>query len=104
MGRGTEPVERRPGIAIKKDTVPSETGNDAVNEAPGEVDDSISIVAPELTNGPGLSPSMRRRPMRPALSAGHPKFRTSATGIWSPTICRSARDGGTTACRTSPRR
>ncbi|MGL4402087.1 MAG: InlB B-repeat-containing protein, partial [Luteolibacter sp.] len=40
-----------PAIAIKKDTVPSETENDAVNEAPGEVNDSISIVAPALTNG-----------------------------------------------------
>ncbi len=40
-----------PSIAIKKETVPAETENDAVNEAPGEVDDSISIVAPALTNG-----------------------------------------------------
>ena len=40
-----------PSIAIKKETVPSETENDAVNEAPGEVDDSISIVAPALTDG-----------------------------------------------------
>ncbi len=40
-----------PSIAIKKETVPAETENDAVNEAPGEVNDSISIVAPALTNG-----------------------------------------------------
>jgi hypothetical protein len=40
-----------PSIAIKKETVPAETENDAVNEAPGEVDDSISIVAPALTDG-----------------------------------------------------
>jgi hypothetical protein len=40
-----------PSIAIKKETVPSETENDAVNEAPGNVNDSISIVAPALTNG-----------------------------------------------------
>lgn len=40
-----------PSIAIKKESIPSETENDAVNEAPGEVNDSISIVAPVLTNG-----------------------------------------------------
>jgi hypothetical protein len=40
-----------PSIAIKKESVPAETENDALNEAPGEVNDSISIVAPALTNG-----------------------------------------------------
>ena len=40
-----------PSVAIKKESVPSETENDAVNEAPGAVNDSVSIVAPYLTNG-----------------------------------------------------
>lgn len=40
-----------PSIAIRKESVPSETENDALNEASGEVNDSISIVAPALTNG-----------------------------------------------------
>ncbi|MES2440108.1 MAG: hypothetical protein V4584_13650 [Verrucomicrobiota bacterium] len=40
-----------PSICIRKESVSSETENDAVNEAPGNVDDSISIVAPALTNG-----------------------------------------------------
>lgn len=40
-----------PSIAIKQASVPAETENDAVNEAPGSVNDSISIVAPALTNG-----------------------------------------------------
>jgi hypothetical protein len=44
-------VSGDPSLAIKKETVPSETENDAVNEAPGAVNDSISIVAPALTNG-----------------------------------------------------
>jgi hypothetical protein len=44
-------VSGDPSLAIKKETVPTETENDAVNEALGEVNDSISIVAPALTNG-----------------------------------------------------
>lgn len=40
-----------PSLAVKKETVPSETENDAFNEATGNVNDSLSIVAPALTNG-----------------------------------------------------
>ena len=40
-----------PSVAVKKETVPSETENDAVTDAVGAVNDSLTLVAPDLTNG-----------------------------------------------------
>ena len=40
-----------PSVAVKKETVPSETENDAVTDALGAVNDSLTLVAPDLTNG-----------------------------------------------------
>jgi large repetitive protein len=40
-----------PNVAVKKETVPSETENDAISDAVGAVNDSLTLVAPDLTNG-----------------------------------------------------
>ena len=61
-----------PSIAIKKETVPSETENDAVNEAPGNVNDSISIVAPALTNGTWFVTVYGSMPFETGLINGPP--------------------------------
>ena len=40
-----------PSVWVKKETVPSETENDAGTDALGAVNDSLTLVAPDLTNG-----------------------------------------------------
>jgi large repetitive protein len=40
-----------PSVWVKKETVPSETENDAGSDASGSVNDSLTLVAPDLTNG-----------------------------------------------------
>ena len=63
-----------PSIAIKKESVPSETENDAVNEAPGEVNDSISIVAPVLTNGTWFVTVYAKAEYQTGLVSGPPEI------------------------------
>jgi len=61
-----------PSFAIKKETVPCETENDAVTEAPGNVNDSISIVAPALTNGTWFVTVYGTQPYQTGLTNGPP--------------------------------
>ncbi len=67
-----ERVGGDPNICVRKQTVPAEADNDAFSEAKGEVDDSITLVSPELANGTWFVTVYGAGPYRVNLKSGTP--------------------------------
>lgn len=63
-----------PNVAVKKETVPSETENDAVSEAAGAVNDSLTLVAPDLTNGTWFVTVYGTTTFETSVQSGTPVF------------------------------
>lgn len=73
-----------PNICVRKQAVPAETDNDALSEAVGEADDSITLVSPQLTNGTWFITLFGKEPYSADLTSGTPVitdigFRSSVT-------------------------
>ena len=63
-----------PSVAIKKETVASETENDAVTDAAGAVNDSLTLVAPDLTNGTWFVTVYGTAAYETGINSGTPVF------------------------------
>lgn len=61
-----------PNICVRKQTVPAETDNDALSEAVGDADDSITLVSPQLTNGTWFITLFGKEPYSADLTSGTP--------------------------------
>ncbi|MFM2198675.1 MAG: hypothetical protein RLZZ505_2107 [Verrucomicrobiota bacterium] len=64
-----------PNICVRKQTVPAESDNDALSEAVGTANDSITLVSPELTNGTWFITLFGKDPYSTDLSSGTPVIR-----------------------------
>ena len=63
-----------PSVWVKKETVPSETENDAGTDALGAVNDSLTLVAPDLTNGTWFVTVSGTAAFETGISNGTPLF------------------------------
>jgi len=63
-----------PNICVRKQTVPAETDNDALSEAVGTVDDSVTLVSPVLTNGTWFITLFSDAPYQANLKSGTPEI------------------------------
>jgi large repetitive protein len=61
-----------PNLAVKKQTVPNETDNTALSDAAGAVNDSVTLVSPELTNGIWFITVYSDAAFEASLSSGTP--------------------------------
>ncbi|WP_367874698.1 hypothetical protein [Luteolibacter sp. Populi] len=63
-----------PNLCVRKQTVPGENDNDAISEAVGEVNDSITLVSPNLTNGTWFITLFGSGPYTADLKSGTPQI------------------------------
>jgi hypothetical protein len=71
---GLQRLAGDPNLCVRKQTVPAESDNDALSEAAGEVNDSITLVSPDLTNGTWFITLFGSGPYQASLKSGTPEI------------------------------